>query len=106
MRRRAFTLIELLVVVAIIALLIAILLPSLAKARTLTMRTTCASNLASQGKGFAIYAAQFDTKLPSMTPGGNWLHDEPDGAIKEMLNVSAGTNLGGTAAGQGTRKFF
>ena len=44
-RRPAFTLVELLVVVAIIALLAAILLPSLRQARVLASRTRCAANM-------------------------------------------------------------
>ncbi len=44
-RRSGFTLIELLVVVAVIAVLLAILLPALRKARTLTKRVACQSNL-------------------------------------------------------------
>src|SRR4051812_29838090 len=53
---RAFTLIELLVVIAIIALLIAILLPSLSRARENSRRTVCGTQLKSQGMAIAIYA--------------------------------------------------
>jgi prepilin-type N-terminal cleavage/methylation domain-containing protein/prepilin-type processing-associated H-X9-DG protein len=56
--RVGFTLIELLVVVAIILLLMAILLPSLSKAREQAKQTVCASHLSAFGKGFYFYAAE------------------------------------------------
>ena len=64
MRRRGFTLIELLVVVAIIGLLIAILLPSLNKARDNAKSATCLSNLKALGQGANTYAADWNNFLP------------------------------------------
>jgi prepilin-type processing-associated H-X9-DG protein len=51
---------ELLVVVAIIALLVAILIPSLAAARRLARTSACAANLRGIGQLNAVYASEFD----------------------------------------------
>ena len=59
-----FTLIELLVVVAIIALLISILLPSLSKARAQARTTLCASRISQVCKAFLIYGGDFDETPP------------------------------------------
>ncbi len=79
MRRRAFTLIELLVVVAIIALLISILMPSLKLARTQARDTICRSNMGQVTRGFLYYATDFDNYLPgsvadqAMNGRGGWV---------------------------------
>lgn len=66
MKRRAFTLIELLVVVAIIALLIAILLPSLGKARELSNRSACGANCRGIMQSFNVYAADNGDQYPTV----------------------------------------
>ncbi|MFN0132818.1 MAG: type II secretion system protein [Phycisphaerales bacterium] len=75
MSNRAFTLIELLVVIAIIALLIGIILPSLAGARTNAKGTLCLSNLRQLSLGWNIYADENkDVMLGARAPnlaGGN-----------------------------------
>ncbi len=60
-RRTGFTLIELLVVVAIIALLLAVLLPSLRRAKDQAQEVRCASNLRGFGVGFHTYAGENKT---------------------------------------------
>ncbi len=76
---RGFTLIELLVVVAIIALLLAVVLPSLKKAKQAAKSVVCKSNLRQWSIIFNMYTQDYDQKFQAgwglSSPNSNWWMD-------------------------------
>ena len=72
-RRKGFTLIELLVVIAIIALLMSILMPTLAKARRMTRAVMCAAQEKQWGSFFLMYTDDFDGSfMGGRNTNSNW----------------------------------
>ena len=82
MRRSAFTLVELLVVISIIALLIALLLPALARAKDQATSISCAADLRSQGQMVFEYATEYENAIPY---GQDW-NSVTNGAIYDSFN--------------------
>jgi len=70
MGRKGFTLVELLVVISVIALLMAILLPALQRARKLAGAVVCRANLKQWGTTLALYAQVHQGRFPSDTMAG------------------------------------
>ena len=106
---RAFTLTEVLVVIAVIALLVAILFPSLGAARESARRVVCVNNLRQWGVALQLYRGDYNGYLPmegtyiggGITKSGTWYNELPrylnapaykdvegaNTAIKEFPNI-------------------
>jgi prepilin-type N-terminal cleavage/methylation domain-containing protein len=96
-RRIAFTLIELLVVIAIIAILAAMLLPALTRAKESARRAACKSNLHQLAISIQLYASDNKDRLPDLAQlpfglgiaPGNWPWDLSTVFIDRLIDQGA-----------------
>ena len=91
---QGFTLIELLVVVAIIALLISILLPSLTQARNVARMVRCEANLKQIGNAHQMYANEYgDYFVPHRLRTSVTLPWYRNMAFRRMLSMTPGSGI-------------
>ncbi|UCE99475.1 MAG: type II secretion system protein [Planctomycetota bacterium] len=94
MKRKGFTLVELLVVIAVIALLMGLLMPALARVRQIAHRMICGSNLSSIGKGCLLYAQDNDEEFPKGGVCDGFIEWSDQGRIKDAFAMTRGEAFG------------
>jgi prepilin-type N-terminal cleavage/methylation domain-containing protein len=88
--RAAFTLTELLVVLAVVALLVCLRLPALARVKTQTWITQCSGNLRQVGMSFLLYGNDNGCQIYSSSVG-NWPWDMADGVYQSFVHYTGGS---------------
>jgi prepilin-type N-terminal cleavage/methylation domain-containing protein len=108
MKKNGFTLIELLVVIAIIAILAAMLLPALAKAKLRAQGISCTSNMKQLQLGCILYGSENNDNVPAnvtLRAGGDTISGKPNW-VDGQLASPANANIAEDPVGCATNAFF